>query len=176
MAGVRMDRRLSRTQRGFTLIEMMITVVVIAILAVVVVPTFFRETRKTRSASEVAPMMAEFATKLEQFKVETGAYPVLAACPATTSRAGSLASTCSAIWGPVRINPPVRLSCQYRVGSGNATTAPNATDFPGFTMPTPATSWFWVLATCDMDDNSATNATYFINSLDPTIQRLNEGS
>jgi prepilin-type N-terminal cleavage/methylation domain-containing protein len=165
-----------RDERGFTLIELMVVVAVIAILAIVVVPTFFRETRKTQGLSEVAPMFAEFTTKLEQYKIETGAYPVLATCPSTTSRAGSASSTCGTAWNPVRLNPPATLACQYQVGSGTATDAVDPTDFPGFTMGTPATAWFWVLATCDMDGNSTTNAQYFMNSLDTTIQKLNEGN
>jgi prepilin-type N-terminal cleavage/methylation domain-containing protein len=166
-----------RAQRGFTLIEMMIVVAVIAILAIVVVPTFFRESRKVTSTTEVSATFAEFATKLEQYKVETGSYVDVAECPTTTSRAGSLASACAATWAPVRINPPeAKLKCKYVVDSGLAIEAPDPLEFPGFTMATPATSWYWILATCDMDNSPTLNATYFTNSLDSSIQKQNEGN
>lgn len=44
------------TQRGFTLIELMITVVVVAILAAVALPSFMDQVRKARRADAVASL------------------------------------------------------------------------------------------------------------------------
>ncbi len=167
-----------RGQLGFTLIEMMITVAVIAVLALIVVPTFFKESRKTKSASEVTPMMAELATREEQYKSDRGSYLVSPACPATPSAAGVAAATCitagspGSEWYQLRINPvESTLHCSYEVGAGDTA----GTTVTGFTFTSPGFNWFYVLATCDMDNDSAKDAQYFMSSVDSSIQKLNEG-
>jgi len=174
-----MNRARSRTQRGFTLIEMMIVVVVIAILAIVVVPTFFREGRKVKSNSEVTAMFAEIRTKLETYKADKGSYADMALCPATTSTTGVASSTCSgggqATWTALRINPPESiLRCQYQVTAGPGTVT--ATPPAGFVFASPVASWYWILATCDGDNSSTTNAQFFAHSVNGTIQKTNEAN
>jgi len=174
---VRLNGAKQRAQRGFTLLEMMIVVVVIAILAIVVVPSFFREGRKVKASSEVNAMFTEIRTKLETFKTDTGAYADLAECPTTTGTAGVASATCAAVtsWAAVRINPPeATLRCKYEVTAG----APTDTAVPptGFTFASPAASWYWILATCDGDDDPSLNATFFVNSVNGEIQKQNEAN
>lgn len=169
----------ARRQRGFTLIEMMITVAVIAVLALIVVPQFFRESRKTKSATEVAPMFAELSVKEEQYKVDRGAYLDAATCPATPSAQGNPASACvtsgspGSEWYQLRVNPPENtLRCTYEVVTG---TTSGVVDPGGFTFTAPTANWYYILATCDMDGQPG-DSTYFTSSIDSTIQKQNEGS
>jgi type IV pilus assembly protein PilE len=60
-------------QQGFTLIEMMIVVLVIAILAAVGYPSYQDQVRKTRRADCQAVLM-EAANALERYYTERGAY------------------------------------------------------------------------------------------------------
>ena len=167
-----------RSQLGFTLIEMMITVAVIAILALIVVPQFFKESRKTKSASEVTPMMAELAVREEQYKSDKGVYLTAAACPATTTAAGTAASSCitagtpGSEWYQLRVNPvESTLRCSYEVVSGDTA----GTSVAAFSFTSPGFNWFYVLATCDMDGDTTKDAQYFMSSVDSKVLKLNEG-
>jgi len=71
-------------EAGFTLIELMVTVAVIAILAVVVLPSFVGESRKTKAFAEVQPMFNDLRIRLEQYLQENGQYPpTIARAPCT---------------------------------------------------------------------------------------------
>lgn len=172
---VRLNGAKRRAQRGFTLIELMIAVVVIAILAVVVIPQFTGSSRKVKADSEVSPMFSEISTRQEQWKSENGVYRTLAECPTVTSPTGVASTTCSgtAEWTSMRINPQTTtLRCKYQTFTGTTTGTNNPS---GFTWSSPPTNWFYILATCDTDGSSGTNSTFFIASSDATIQKLNEG-
>jgi prepilin-type N-terminal cleavage/methylation domain-containing protein len=54
-------------ESGFTLIELMVTVTVIAILAGIALPSFFGEARKNRAISEVQPMFNDLRVRIEQY-------------------------------------------------------------------------------------------------------------
>lgn len=167
-----------RDQRGFTLIELMIVVAVISILAIVVVPTFFREGRKTKSSTEVVPMFAEMALKQEQIRLETGSFLDGGTCPALVPTAKYAASDCtaSASWTSLRIAPPTnQLRCQYTMTVGAPATA--ASPPTGFTFVAPATqAWYFLHAVCDGDGAGGTNAEYFATSVDSKIISRNEAN
>jgi type IV pilus assembly protein PilE len=61
------------SSRGFTLIELMITVAVIAILAGIAYPSYQQHVRKSRRAEAQSFMMA-FAARQQQFLVDTRAF------------------------------------------------------------------------------------------------------
>ncbi|MDB4960823.1 MAG: hypothetical protein JWP01_822 [Myxococcales bacterium] len=173
--GRHLDTR-SRAERGFTLIELMIVVAVIAILAAIVVPTFMREGNKVKAGAEVTPVFAELAIKQEQYKQENGSYKSTAICPPAYSKAGYASATCMATADWVALNvvaPEAKLHCTYEIVAGKVPTP--ATDNPrGFVFTSPAANWFYILAICG---TGATNPPmYFMSSVDTTIQKKNEGT
>ena len=61
---------------GFTLIEVMVTVVIIGVLAAIAVPAFTRTTRKTRG-SETHAVFAELRQRQEEYHLANGTYSTL---------------------------------------------------------------------------------------------------
>ena len=82
------DLRLYRRSRGFTLIELMIVVAVIALLAAVALPAYFDSIRKSRRADAIN-VMSQTAQAQEQFRANCPCYAhsvtnaTSATCPAT---------------------------------------------------------------------------------------------
>jgi prepilin-type N-terminal cleavage/methylation domain-containing protein len=186
--------RMRDRESGFTLIEMMVTLAVIAILAVIVMPSFFRESRKTRAFSEVQPMFNDLRVKLEEYLQETGTYP-LTIGEGTLHPAGPLNATQQALnplplaWQAIKVrvsgNDQVYCGYTWVTGLANDGTnigpmakASNVTNPPlgfGFAAA-PATDWYYLLAKCNMDGDSSVFSYYFSSSVDHRIQKLNEGS
>lgn len=171
----------SRTlSSGFTLLEIMIVVALIGVLAALVVPSWTRESRKTRGDSEINAMFAELGTKLEQYKIDAGAYLTAPTCPTATSSAGiDFNTTCvttGSAWASLRVNAPEsKIRCTYSVTAGAAGTT--LTPPTGFTVPSqPAGEWYYIVGTCDLDGSAGTNSTFFQSSTDTIIQKLNHGS
>jgi prepilin-type N-terminal cleavage/methylation domain-containing protein len=170
---------MSSRQRGFTLVELMIGVAIIGILAAVVVPSFLKESSKAKHESEVNAMFAELNVKLEQYKMEASSYLAAAECPsAGPNKAGyDFSTTCLAsgsAWTNLRVSPPSsKLYCSYAITAGPSTTPPAPP--AGFSMTAPATAWWYVVATCDMDASGGVNATFFASSVDPKVQSQNVG-
>ena len=169
-------------QRGFTLLELMTVVAIIAVLAAVAIPSWTRESRRGKFDPEVRAMFAEIGLKQEQYKSEAGngVYSALPLCPATTSPKGVdvLAASCySGAWTTLRIAPTdSAIRCTYVVTTGTGVpTVP-----VGFTAPansaTMAGPWYQVVGTCDMDNSGGTNTTFFAASWDQKIQKQNYGS
>lgn len=63
----------SGTQRGFTLIEVMIVVVIVGILAAIALPSYQEHVRQTRRA-EVSALLLENAQLLERHYTRSGSY------------------------------------------------------------------------------------------------------
>lgn len=63
-------------RRGFTLIELLIVIVVIAILALIVIPRVMSAGRKARE-STLRANLHQLRNALEEFQADTGAYPTL---------------------------------------------------------------------------------------------------
>jgi len=171
-------------ESGFTLIEMLVTMAVIGILAVIALPSFFSESRKTKAFSEVQPMFNDLRVRLEQFLQENGRYPptigegtLHPASPTSTKQALNPLPTA---WQDlkVRISGTDEVYCGYTWATGLANDAsnigPQAALFP-IPFATPTTDWYYLLAKCDMDGDGKVFSWYFTSSTNPTILKLNEG-
>jgi Tfp pilus assembly protein PilE len=155
----------------------MVVVSIIAVLSMLVIPSWAKSSRKSKAKSEVAAMFAELRYKEEAYKVDNSVYLTTATCPATPSATAQDASSCVAsgtTWNTLRVQLPMQsLYCTYAVTRGSSTTTPSPPS--PFTMSQPATDWYYIVATCNMDGVTG-NSKYFTNSVDPTIQSQNEGS
>jgi len=174
--------RAPRSQAGFTLIEVMVTVALIGVLAAIAVPTFAGESRKAKGDAEVNAFFAEFAVREEQYAVENGAYLSTGASESATYPVAVTASTqplgtMPATWQTLKIKPPESsVRCGYVAIAGtraNTTAGAMASGTFGYTPP--AKNWFYLLAHCDLDGNSAVDGYYFVNSDDAKIQKSNPG-
>jgi general secretion pathway protein G len=74
MSTIRKRRRLLREDRGFTLIELMIVVVIVGILATLLIPRIMERPEEARRIKAKADIKSiESALKL--YKIDTGSYP-----------------------------------------------------------------------------------------------------
>jgi len=72
-------------QKGFTLIELMIVVIVVAILASIAIPSYLEQSRKGRRADAVRAV-GDFQLALERYRAENPTYNCPnATCPKPTS-------------------------------------------------------------------------------------------
>jgi len=95
-----------RQQRGFTLIELMIVVAVIAILAAIAVPSYLEQSRKGRRA-DASRAIGEFQLAMERWRAENPSYANCAVAPCGSGT-----------------YPTAPTSDFYRVPSGGITAAP----------------------------------------------------
>lgn len=70
-------------QKGFTLIELMIVVVVVAILASIAIPSYLEQTRKGRRADAMRSV-GDLQLALERWRAENPEYGDCAACGSGT--------------------------------------------------------------------------------------------
>src|ERR1041385_3229049 len=108
----------------------MMVVAIIAVLAIIVVPMFTKETRKTKGRSEVEAMRTEISNKLGTYYTENHTYEVgttlVSGTPVTcgTTSATSpyvYSTTCGNVdpWLTLRINAPqANLYCSYELHVG----------------------------------------------------------
>ena|SRR5438309_11590956 len=84
--------RLSAT-RAFTLVELLIVIIIIAVLAAIAIPKFANSSQRSKDAALHADLKL-YRNALELYKADTGAYPTtLADLAATTAPANGVDST-----------------------------------------------------------------------------------
>jgi type IV pilus assembly protein PilE len=172
----------ARSQDGFTLIEMMVTVAVIGVLAAIAVPVFASESRKTKGDSEINAFFAELAVREEQYAVENGSYLSTAGSesstfPLTVTAAAQSLGTLPTTWQTLKVRAPESsVRCGYVVIAGTrANTTAGAVASGTFGYTPPARNWFYVLGHCNLDGNSAVDSYYFVSSDDAKVQKSNAG-
>jgi len=69
-----MSRMINRKSKGFTLIEMLIVIVVIAILALIVIPRLLGAGRKAKEAT-LRGDLHQIRNSIQQFEADCGDYP-----------------------------------------------------------------------------------------------------
>jgi type II secretion system protein G len=87
-----MSRMVNRKHKGFTLIEMLIVIVVIAILALIVIPRLLGAGRKAKEAT-LRGDLHQIRNAIQQFEADCGDYPYeisqLMTAPADGSQGGT---------------------------------------------------------------------------------------
>ena len=105
--------KMRRGQKGFTLIELMIVVVIIGILAALAIPRFMKATTKAKQ-SEAKQLLKQIYTMQHAYRQEYNAYP---SYPATTPGT-------AATWADIGVE--IQQGARYSyvcVGGANAFTA-----------------------------------------------------
>jgi prepilin-type N-terminal cleavage/methylation domain-containing protein len=183
-------------QRGYTLVELMVVIAIVAILASVAIYMFGQQKRKAL-ASEVPVVFAEFRLREEQFHLEndeyltTGAsddalYPTTdpgrdtvtvnnAATPIPPDPQGTKYPKPS--WLSLRMNlSKSAVYCGYvavsGVGGDDTTIGSVASADPfdfGGSLPVPATDWFYLLAQCDFDGDGVNSIYFTLSGSEGTI-------
>ena len=173
--------RRSRHQSGFTLIELLVVIALIAILATIALPSFFRTGRKARGMAEVQPMFSDLRQRLESFHQENGIYPANigegTTHPAAPTDAKQTLFPLPASWVSLQIRPSGsdQVFCGYTWVSGLADDGTNiGAEGAAFGFTAPAVNWYYLLAHCDLDGNTAVDSYYFSSSVDTKIQVRNE--
>jgi prepilin-type N-terminal cleavage/methylation domain-containing protein len=186
------------SQRGFTLIELMIVVAIISVLAVVAGTAYRKYADKARS-SEVFAMFGEIRAKEEGYRAENGFYCSTSATAQSACASGDEDTVFPALvsgepkpklltgapwgWGPstgLGINAgKSQLYCGYVAVAG----APNAWGTAGtrgqamlaVSGNPPTTPWFYMSAICDNDGNASLNVNYNSSVNSTAVNINNEG-
>ena len=127
-----------KRRRGFTLIEMMIVVAIIALLATIAIPNYMNFQLRAKT-SEAKANLGAIRTCQEAYKAEHDVYLVCAANPGTVP-AGTKAtwSSTEAGWTDIGFEPKGKVRYQYEVtvGGGGTTFSATATgDLDGDSNP-----------------------------------------
>ena len=83
-----MSRMVNRKNKGFTLIEMLIVIVVIAILALIVIPRLLGAGRKAKEAA-LRGDLHQVRNSIQQFEADCGDYPATLAQLMTVPSGGN---------------------------------------------------------------------------------------
>lgn len=187
--------RRGRIESGLTLLELMIVVAIVGILATLAVYMFTSERDKAKVSSEVSAMFSEFKVKQEQYLLENGTYLSTGAddremwppAPSGPSSQTALRDSDGELppeWAALRMNPDKSaVHCAYVAiagttdpSSGVAAPSPGPTASSDFDYEAPSGDWYYLLAECDMDGDSSTNARYFARHDREGIVQQNDGN
>ena len=181
------------TQRGFTLVEIMIAVAVLAMLAVVAVPSFFGTSAKAKAAAEVGSVFADIRMRLDQYFLDNAAYPPTqseaSTWPTTPTSTAQTVFPLPPDWQTMKIvlSDNTELYCGYAWITGRA--ALPADVIAGVANDTAnigpigtalgvvpdQTAWYYLFAHCNIDGDSTVDSYYVADSLNTTIRAINPG-
>lgn len=80
-------RHLYKKEKGFTLVELMIVIIILAILTAIAVPSYLVLRNRARTAAAQSEMK-NIATALEMYQADYEAYPLTADYPAVLTSGG----------------------------------------------------------------------------------------
>ena len=156
-------------------------VALIAVLAAIAIPNFVSQTAKTKGDAEVNAMFAELRMAEERYRAENGAYLATTSAettlyPSTPSpNERDMLTSLPTQWRALKYRGAEKARCSYGIMAGpggGGTIGSRAASF-GFTTPT--IDWFYILARCDLDNNSSVDSYYFTDSNNPTVRKQNAG-
>jgi prepilin-type N-terminal cleavage/methylation domain-containing protein len=170
------------SQAGFSMLEIMVAVAVLGILVKVALPSFAGSSRKAKGDSEVNAVMTELRIKQEQFQLENARYLSTSTAenvmfPPTAQATAQAMPAQPAEWNLLRVAlPETSLRCQYVAIAGSKNTGTvGAMASASFGFAAPLRDWYYILAHCDLDGDSAVDSYYFTSSLETEIKKLNPG-
>ena len=176
---VQFARRVEQ-EAGFTLIELMLVVAIIAVLAAIAVPLFGSQADSAKAENEANGMITALALAEKGYFLENTTYLSTGTSetdtwPTTPSTSPQDLAPFPATWTNLKVTPPVSATrCTYVVVAGNAGDAAGgiATGLFNFTPPT-TIPWFYVLGHCDMDNDPTVDGYFFESSVDTTMKESN---
>ena len=146
-----MNVTMKRARRAFSLIELMIVIVIMAVLAAIIIPKFQDQSRRSKEAA-LKSDLSQVRTSIATFQADTGLYPKLLTDLAATSAptqgydsSAALQSITAANWhGPyitgTMPNDPVSGSAfTYTItspGVGNVAASATGNDLSGTAFST----------------------------------------
>jgi prepilin-type N-terminal cleavage/methylation domain-containing protein len=163
-------------ERGFTVLEMMITVLIVGVISAIALPALLGTKRQVQSSAEVSEFFTELRVREDQWANENGSYKSTGSeggtwFPATTSAQGQDLPVLPAEWKALKVSPPMMsdVTCSYVVVAGKKGDAAGAkATAMGFVPPNK--NWYYLLARCDADDDPAVDAYFLQTSEDATIK------
>lgn len=147
--------RRNRARRGFSLIELMITVAIVGVLAAIAVPSFQGYLQRSR-AVEATGFLADIRQKQETYRAEFGAYCAVDGqaigtyTPAALPGAGQVQTwpVNDGNWTQLGARPDGTIRFQYASIAGNPGQAP-----PGSSNLSSTDFWFVAAARGDLDND-----------------------
>jgi prepilin-type N-terminal cleavage/methylation domain-containing protein len=146
---------------GFTLVELMITVTIVAILAAIAIPAFSTYIRKART-TEATGFLAEIKSRQESYRFDFGMYcnvsgTRLNTWPAGAPTARARAWPASQEWNALGAAPPGRQALfSYSTVAGPPGTDPGAAGYPDARGYDTLDFWFVSMAVGDLDGDGTT--------------------
>jgi prepilin-type N-terminal cleavage/methylation domain-containing protein len=177
-----MGRGARQLEAGFTLLEIMIVVALLGVLAAIAVPRFSESRRRAANRSEVEEFFAELRVRQHQYYEENGTYLSTGTSETTTfptapATGGQAITSLPAAWKTLKVRQPENNpSCAYVVIAGGPSSGSVGAKGTQLGFVAPAKAWFYMLARCNADASSTTDAYFMATSETAEITKQNEDS